>query len=86
MQTLPNLIPTRFAMKSTTSLMLDCAAHFETKGELDKAVQLYHKGGDLPRALDLCFRAGEGNPAKSKGVFEMLNTIAADLGAGMKII
>ena len=45
------------AVKSTTSLMLECAEHFETKGELDKAIQLYHKGGDLTRALDLCFRA-----------------------------
>jgi intraflagellar transport protein 140 len=71
----------RFALKSTTSLMLDCAAHFEAKGELDKAVQLYHKGGDLPRALDLCFRGGESNPSQSSAMFDMLNTIAQDLGA-----
>jgi hypothetical protein len=29
------------------------------QAEYDKAVQLYHKGGDIPRALDLCFRIGE---------------------------
>ena len=33
--------------------------YFESKGEFEKAVQLFHKGGDLPRAMDLCFRAGE---------------------------
>ena len=33
--------------------------YFESKGEYEKAVQLFHKGGDLPRAMDLCFRAGE---------------------------
>ena len=31
----------RFAVKSTTSLMLECAEHFENKRELDKAIQLY---------------------------------------------
>jgi intraflagellar transport protein 140 len=75
----------QYAVKSTTSLMLDCAAHFEAKGEFDKAVQLYHKGGDLPRALDLCFKAGEAQPAvkgqQGGGVFDMLNAIAKDLGA-----
>jgi intraflagellar transport protein 140 len=55
----------KFALKSTSSLMLDCASHFEEKGELEKAVELYHKGGDLPRALDLCFRAGEDKTGKS---------------------
>ena len=75
--------------------MLDCAAYFENKGELDKAVQLYHKAGDLTHALDVCFRAGdmmnnqkgagrEKDPAKiaiAKSAFELLNTIAQDLGA-----
>jgi intraflagellar transport protein 140 len=71
----------RYALLSTPSLMLDCAAHFESKGEYDKAVQLYHKGGDLPRALDLCFRASEAGSSKSSGIYDMLNTIAQDLGA-----
>lgn len=84
----------RFATRSTPSLMLDCAAYFEAKGELDKAVQLYHKGGDLGHALDVCFRAGdmlsngrggrEKDPAKvaiAKSAFELLNSIAEDLGA-----
>ena len=85
----------RFATRSTPSLMLDCASYFEAKGELDKAVQLYHKGGDLSHALDVCFKAGdmmnnqrgpgrEKDPAKiaiAKAAFELLNVIAKDLGA-----
>eukprot|EP00605_Chrysophyceae_sp_TOSAG23-4_P001489 GSChrysophyteH1.ASY1.ANO1.1626.1 assembled CDS len=67
----------RFALKSTKSLMLDCGDYFENKGEPDKAIQLYHKGGDLGRALDLCFRAVNANAA----VFDMMNAIVNDLGA-----
>ena len=72
----------RYALKSTPALMIECASHFEARGEADKAVQLYHKGGDIPRALDLCFRAGE-DPTNPQAVvvFDMLNTIAQDLGA-----
>mmetsp|Transcript_14116 Transcript_14116/g.19245 ORF Transcript_14116/g.19245 Transcript_14116/m.19245 type:complete len:273 (-) Transcript_14116:1579-2397(-) len=84
----------RYAVKSTPSLMIECAIYFENKSEYDKAVQLYHKGGDIPRALDLCFRIGEEedriNSNKTKKtvttqkasvMFDMLNTIAQDLGA-----
>ena len=71
----------KYAEKSTTSLMLDCAAYYDAKGDLDKAVQLYHKGGDLPRALDLCFRAGGSKDSKNSAVFDRLNSIAQDLGA-----
>jgi intraflagellar transport protein 140 len=80
----------RYALKTTHPLMLECAQHFEKKGELEKAIQLYHRGGDLPKALDLCFRAGEEGKAapnkreaqhKNAAVFEMLNNIAADLGS-----
>ncbi len=74
----------RFALKSTSSLMLDCAAHFEAKGDMDKAIQLYHKGGDLAYALDLCFRSagssGKSKSQQSQAIFDMLNNIAADLG------
>lgn len=70
----------RFALKSTLSLMLDCANYFELKGEFDKAVQLYHKGGDYPHALDLCFRISEIDPSQSSIMFDMMNTIAQDLG------
>jgi len=58
--------------------MIDCAKYFEEKEEYEKAVQLYQKGGDIPKALDLCFRAGsQGRTA----MFEMLTTIAEGLGA-----
>lgn len=72
----------RYAMKSTQALMVECAQHFESKGEYDKAMQLYHKGGDTPRALELCFRIGEEpSNAHTNLAFDMLNTIAQELGA-----
>ena len=38
-------------------------------------------GGDLAHALDLCFRSGTDSEGKqSQSVFDMLNTIAAELG------
>ena len=71
----------KYAINSTPTLMLKCAQHFEAKGELEKAIDLYHKGGDLPKALDLCFQAGEEKQSKSSAIFDMLNHIAQDLGA-----
>lgn len=71
----------RFAVKSTQALMIECAQHFETKSEFDKAIQLYHKGGDIPRALELCFRIGEDPKHPHAAVaFDLLNAIAQDLG------
>jgi intraflagellar transport protein 140 len=71
-----------FAIKASPSLMLDVAFYFEQKGDYEKAVQLYHKAGDYPRSLDLCFRAGaDGTGKQSTAMFDMLNTIAQDLGA-----
>lgn len=74
-----------FALKSTPSLMLDCAVHFENKGDYEKAVQLYHKGGDYLHALDLCFKGGQldsqGNLSQRSAMFDMVNVIASDLGA-----
>jgi len=61
-----------FALQSTTSQMVDCAEYFEQKGEYEKAVQLFQKGGNIPKALDLCFRAQ---------LFDVLHTIADDLGS-----
>ncbi|CAM9516830.1 unnamed protein product, partial [Phaeothamnion confervicola] len=66
-----------FAVRAKPSLMLDVAAHFEAAGQPDKAVQLYHKGGDAARALELCFRVGsEGRSA----MFDVLKTITDQLG------
>ena len=33
----------RFALRAAPSLMIECATHFEGKGELEKAVQLFYK-------------------------------------------
>lgn len=50
--------------------------YFESKGEFEKAVQLYQKGGDIPKALDLCFKAGSQGRTS---MFEVLKNIANDL-------
>jgi len=66
-----------FALKSDPAQTVDVARYFELKGEYEKAVELYQKGGDAPKALDLCFKAGaEGR----KGVFDALRQIAEGLG------
>lgn len=79
-----------FALKSRPSLMISVAEYLEDKGEIEKAVQLYQKAGEMSRALDLCFRAGGvaansgtgglhegGNPA----MFEALKSMMDDLGS-----
>ncbi|TYZ64918.1 hypothetical protein PybrP1_001141 [[Pythium] brassicae (nom. inval.)] len=60
-----------FALMSTPGDMLECAAYFEARREMEKAVQLYHKGGDVARALDLCFQAQ---------LFEELHHLTDELG------
>ena len=48
-----------YALKSSPTLMLECALYYESiKGDqssIEKAIQLYQKGGDPSRALELCF-------------------------------
>ncbi|KAK1948293.1 Intraflagellar transport protein 140 [Phytophthora citrophthora] len=46
-----------FALMSKPADILDCAAYFEEQRDMEKAVQLYHKGGNVAKALDLCFQA-----------------------------
>jgi intraflagellar transport protein 140 len=82
----------KYALKSTTTktLMLECGDYFENRNEPDKAIQLYHKGGDLNRALDLCFKAGQEGSVlgmnkkaavnSNAAVFDMMNAIVNDLG------
>lgn len=36
--------------------MLEAAAYFESRGQEDRAVGLYQKGGNVPKAVELCFR------------------------------
>lgn len=71
----------KYSIMASPAVTLECASHFESKGEYDKAVQLYHKGGDLSRALNLCFRAGSETSSQSAAMYDMVNTIASDLGA-----
>jgi intraflagellar transport protein 140 len=56
---------------SNKDLKVDAARFFEAKGDMDKAVLLYQKGGKIPRALELCFK-GE--------LFDSLRTISESLG------
>ena len=67
-----------FALKSRPALMVDVARYFEAKGDLEKAVQLYQRGGDAPKALDLCFAAAADGRA---GMFDALQSITDALGA-----
>ena len=82
-----------FALKSRPSLTLSVAEHLEGKGELEKAVQLYQKAGEVTRALELCFRAGAGGGGVEGGakggqgaaerrpaMFEALKAMTDDLG------
>ena len=75
-----------FALKSRPSSMVDCAQYFENKGEYDKAVQLYQRGGDNAKALDLCFRIGKnggsGPNAGGDDMFTILKELAESLGEG----
>ncbi|EQC39856.1 hypothetical protein SDRG_02514 [Saprolegnia diclina VS20] len=62
----------QYALLSKPGPMLECAQYFEAKGEHEKAVALYHKGGYVAKALELCFQAS---------LFDELHTIADELGA-----
>ncbi|GMI07811.1 hypothetical protein TrVE_jg6403 [Triparma verrucosa] len=68
-----------FALKSRPSSMIDCAMYFEQKGEYEKAVQLYQKGGDQTKALSLCFRVGK-EGKHGDAMFDVLQGLAEDLG------
>lgn len=62
---------TALAIQSTKPIMVDAARYFESKGLFDKAVMLYQKGGNLQKALDLCFHAK---------LFDSLGLITGDIG------
>mmetsp|Transcript_1689 Transcript_1689/g.4984 ORF Transcript_1689/g.4984 Transcript_1689/m.4984 type:complete len:471 (-) Transcript_1689:448-1860(-) len=66
----------QFSIKARPSLQVDCAHYFEHKGEFEKAVQLYQKGGELAKALDLCFKVGGAGRTE---IFEVLANISDDL-------
>ena len=68
-----------FALKSRPSSMINCAQYFEQKGEYEKAVQLYQKGGDQSKALSLCFRVGK-EGKHGDAMFDVLQGLAEDIG------
>lgn len=45
----------RLALMSTKNDMIEVATFYESEGMVDKAVELYHKGGRVGHALSLCF-------------------------------
>lgn len=66
----------QFSIEACPSLQVDCALYFERKGEFEKAVHLYQKGGELAKALDLCFKVGSAGRTE---MFEVLSTISREL-------
>lgn len=60
------------ATQASTKVMVETAQYFEGRKMYDQAVRLYHKGGNVSRALDICFRHNR---------FEALRDIADGLSA-----
>ncbi|KOO26905.1 intraflagellar transport protein 140-like protein [Chrysochromulina tobinii] len=58
------------ASSSNPKLAADTAAYFEKNGQPDRAVQLYQQGGQLAKAVELCFRFS---------LFEQLSAISEKL-------
>merc|ERR1712000_647960 len=58
------------ALKSTKADMISAAEYYESQGMIDKAVMLYHKGGRVGKALEMCF---------DHSLFQVLATVAEDL-------
>ncbi|GBG32279.1 Intraflagellar transport protein 140-like [Hondaea fermentalgiana] len=58
------------ALRASKTTMVEAARYLEAKGFNEDAVVLYQKGGNVPRALDLCFRSQ---------LFDQLTSIADSL-------
>ena len=43
------------ALNSTKVDMISAGEFYESQGMIDKAVMLYHKGGRVAKALEMCF-------------------------------
>jgi intraflagellar transport protein 140 len=50
--------------------MISAAEYYESQGMIDKAVMLYHKGGRVGKALEMCF---------DHSLFQVLANVAEDL-------
>ena len=44
------------AINAPPKQMVEAAAYFESRGQEDRAVMLYQKGGQIAKAVELCFR------------------------------
>ncbi|ORX53869.1 WD40 repeat-like protein [Piromyces finnis] len=67
----------QLALKSTPELMIDVARYFEdVVHEYDKAINLYYKGENVSKALDLCFKHQQ---------YELLGDILMNLDENLDI-
>ncbi|OUM64974.1 hypothetical protein PIROE2DRAFT_8118 [Piromyces sp. E2] len=67
----------QLALKSTPELMIDVARYFEdVVHEYDKAINLYYKGENVSKALDLCFKHQQ---------YELLGDIIMNLDENLDI-
>ena len=60
------------AISAPPKQMCEAAAYFESRGQEDRAVMLYQKGGNVSKAVELCFRSR---------LFDQLREIAETLSA-----
>ncbi|KAL2623040.1 hypothetical protein R1flu_003245 [Riccia fluitans] len=58
------------ARQSTKEMMIQAAEYYEDKKKFEEAVLLYHKGGDLEKAINVCFRTQ---------LYDALKAIAEDM-------
>ena len=61
------------SLQASKQIMIQSAQYFEQKGKVDKAVQLYSKGGNKRRAMDL---------AMKHNLAHMIDDISAGVGDG----
>lgn len=61
------------SLQSSKQIQVQSAQYFEQKGKVDKAVQLYSKGGNKRRAMDLAMKHNLGH---------MIDDISSGVGDG----
>ena len=61
------------SLQSSKQVQIQSAQYFEQKGKVDKAVQLYSKGGNKRRAMDLALK---------HNLAHMIDDISAGVGDG----
>ncbi|TPX69392.1 hypothetical protein SpCBS45565_g02472 [Spizellomyces sp. 'palustris'] len=61
------------ALQGSQQALMDVARYFEKSGKhLEKAISLYHRGGNLGRAIDLCFQTNQ--PAMLEDIEQDFNS------------